>query len=112
MRNLLFILCCCSITSWITAITASIGLFYGGYQLINFSRTKTADFIHRFKIDFFNDRSRAFLFFIDMDLIKFREPENKNDYAYFFIKKNRIKCLPKRYKYFKDHALAIILNLS
>lgn len=72
-------------------------LFVAFLQLHYLNKTRKADFIHRFKRDFFNEDTRQILFTIDQDLLTFVEPPADSKNPYFEINKENMDKMPDAY---------------
>jgi len=94
MKTLLILLFYCSITDWIVAVTAIVGLIFAIVQLLSFKKSRAADFIYRLKRDFFIEKTQAIIFFIDEDILSFQTSSDDPDYVYFQIDKEKLKSLP------------------
>jgi len=89
---------------FITPSIALIGSIIAIFQLYYLNKNRKADFIHRFKKDFFCESTRHILFLIDLDLLTFSDPQSNQEYPYFKIDKNKLEKLPDVFIEYKNSA--------
>jgi hypothetical protein len=73
---------------WVAVFTAGL-LIIAWWQLGKINKTSSADFLHRFKVDFYNDISRVLITLIEYNCLKYVKPK-ENGIPYFEIKLDSI----------------------
>jgi hypothetical protein len=74
---------------WTAVFTACL-FIVAWWQLGKINKTSSADFLHRFKIDFFNDKTRLLIVLIEYDCLKYLKPI-EDGIPYFEISLDSIK---------------------
>lgn len=99
------------INDWTAIFTLFLAII-AWVQIRKFNKTTRAEFIHKFKTDFFSKELELVIFYIENELLEFKiEKISDKPCPYFQIKKNEIEKISdifnKYKKYAEDHEYTI-----